>query len=123
MLGIGPRDNLMIYIYIFLPLVPSLTLKNVLNVAKKVKSWRLLAKHLIGEYSIYHGFHSRFTNLDEIQHVYMSDEASIEAVLEEFLTRNPSWRKLIWSLYNANEFQLAHQYRSYTEPVRGIMCV
>ena len=94
-----------------------------LNVAKKVKSWRLLAKHLIGEYSVYRGFHSRFTNLDEIQYEYVSDEVCLEAVLDEFLTRNSSWRKLIWSLYNANEFQRANQFRSYTEPVQGASCV
>ena len=92
-----------------------------MNVAKKVKNWQLLVKHLIGEYTIYRGFHYQFTNLDEIKHVYMSDEDSLKVVMETFLTRNSSRRRLIWSLYNADEYQLANQFRSYAEPVQGML--
>ena len=63
-------------------------------------------------------------DLDDIQQQYDSDENCLKAVVELFLKGfgrfiQPSWRAVIWCLSNANEFQLAEQIRSYTEPVQG----
>ena len=68
------------------------------------------------------GYDSR--ELDNIQRQYDSDEDGLKAVVERFfkvVSRlwQPSWRTVIWSLYSANEFQLAEQIRSYAEPVQG----
>ena len=63
--------------------------------------------------------------LDYIQEQYDFDEDCLKAVVERFLKggnllyKQPSWRAVIWCLYEANEFQLAEQIRSYAEPVQG----
>ena len=63
-------------------------------------------------------------NLDDIQRQYVSDEACLKAVVEDFLSgeglyEQPSWRAMIWSLYKANEIQLVENVRSFAEPVQG----
>ena len=94
---------------------PPLTLDNVLEVVKNVRSWRTLGEHI---YSI-------FSKLDTIQRQHVSDEACLKAVIEDFLSgksgryKQPSWRALIWTLYKANESQLAEHIISYAEPVQG----
>ena len=63
--------------------------------------------------------------MDDIQREHVSDEACLKAVIEDFLTQGkgyyaqPSWRALIWSLYQANEIQLAEHIRSFAEPAQG----
>ena len=94
------------------PALP-LMLENVFNVVKNVKSWRTLGQHIIYSFE-----------LDGIQRQYVSDEARLKAVVEDFLSgkglyRQPSWRTVIWSLYKANEIQLAEGIRSFAEPVQG----
>ena len=96
-----------------LSLAPPLTLDNVWNVVKNVRSWRTLGRHIY------------FSSLlDAIQRQHVSDEACLKAVIEKFLSgrgcyRQPSWRALIWSLYEMNELQLAEHIRSFAEPVQG----
>ena len=96
--------------------VPSLTLDNVWNVVKNVRSWRTLGQHIC--------YYDSFM-LNDIQRQHVSNEACIKAVIEGFLSdkvypyRQPSWRALIWSLYRSNEIQLAEHIRSFAEPVQG----
>ena len=87
-------------------------------VVKNVRSWRSVCKEMCGGM----GYSSR--ELTNIQQQYDSDEDRLKAVVERFLKgvsqfQQPSWRAVIWSLYKANEFQLAEQIRSYAEPVQG----
>ena len=94
---------------------PPLTLDNVWNVVKNVRSWRTLGEHVYSPFSFY---------LDDIQRQHVSDEACLKAVIEKFLSGQgryspPSWRALIWSLYVMNELQLAEHIRSFAEPVQG----
>ena len=96
-------------------LAPPLTLANVLDVVKNVRSWRTLGEHICSYFSSDLGY-------IELQHV--SGEACLKAVIEDFLNgksryRPPSWRAVIWSLYKANEIQLADNIRSFAKPVQG----
>ena len=95
------------------PALP-LTLDNVWNVVKNVRSWRTLGQHV-------YWFSS---GLGAIQRQHVSDEACLKTVIEDFLGgksryHQPSWRGLIWSLYQSNENQLAEHIRSCAEPVQG----
>ena len=96
------------------PALP-LTLDNILEVVKNVQSWHTLGQHIV----LYP------SKLDDIQRQHVSDEACLKAVIEGFLSskghyKQPSWRKVIWSLYKANEIQLAEHIRSFAEPVKGM---
>ena len=99
------------------PAAPPLTLENVLDVVKSVKSWRTLSQHI-------YPFSEQSFKLDDIQRQHVSDEACLKAVVEDFLSGKgwygqPSWRRLTWCLYRANESQLAERIRSFAEPVQG----
>ena len=109
------------FLYCIVPLIalspaPPLTLDNILNVVKNVRSWRTLGQLLCSYLS---------SELDDIQRQHVSDEACLKAVIEGFLSgkgdhyKQPSWRAIIWSLYRANEIQLAEHIRSFAEPVQG----
>ena len=80
---------------------------------KNVRSWRRLGEHIYSPLP------------DNIQRQHVSDEACLKAVIEHFLSgkslfyKQPSWRAIIWSLYKANEIQLAEHIRSFAEPVQG----
>ena len=114
-----------------LPVVPSLTSDTLLPLLKRVKNWRGLAKKLIRAYDKDdklppiprrgHSLHS----LDALQRRHGSDEDCLKAVIEVFLQgkgqyEQPSWRAVLWSLCNANEFQLAVNIKSYAEPLQGM---
>ena len=108
---------------------PPLTSDTLLSLLKGVKSWRKLAKQLLHAYDkddeyiiLPHSY-----NLDDLQHQHGSDEDCLKAVIEIFLQgkgqyKQPSWRAVLQSLFNANEFQLASSIKRYAEPVKGI-CV
>ena len=104
------------YIFLFDCPAPPLTLENVLDVVKNVKSWRTLGEQI-------YSFWDSSSKLNNIQHQHVSDEACLKAVVEDFLRGKgrykPSWRAVIWSLYKANEIQLAEHIRSFAEPVQG----
>ena len=110
------------------PVAPPLTLENVMSVVKGVKRWRTLAKQLVWAYDKdderVRGVHGA-VDLDALQRQHGSDQNCIIAVLERFLEggagwyQQPTWRAIIFSLYKANETQLADQFRSYAEPVKG----
>ena len=84
-----------------------------MSAVKGVKRWQTLAKHLV--YPV---------NPDAIQLQYDSDEDCIKAVVTRFVDEGSlaTWRRVIWSLYEANEIQLADQIRSYGErlPLKGV---
>ena len=69
------------------------------------------------------------TNLDRIRDTHDSDEARLREVVEEFLTGTgslswmgpPTWRRVIWALYCAEEIDKAQQIRSYAEPLQGML--
>ena len=95
------------------PALP-LTFENVFNIVKNVKNWRILGGHMYYDSS----------KLDDIQHRHVSDEACLKSIVEDFVGgggqyKQPSWRAVIWSLYKANEIQLAEHIRSFAEPVQG----
>ena len=84
---------------------------------KNVRSWRTLSRHIY----LYDS-----SKLDDIQHQHVSDEACLKAVIEGFLSgkgyryKQLSWRAVIWSLYEANEIQLAEHIRSFAEQMQGM---
>ena len=93
---------------------PPLTLDNVLNAVKNVQDWRPLCEAAMFDYVP-----------DEIQSQHDSDEDCLKDLVERFLRdesllyKKPSWRVVIWCLYEAKEIQLAEQIRSYAEGVQG----
>ena len=93
---------------------PPLTLDNVLNVVKNVQDWRPLCTAMFD-----------FYEQDEIQRQHYSAEDCLKDLVERFLRgrsalyKKPSWRAVIWCLYEAKEIQLAEQIRSYAEGVQG----
>ena len=86
---------------------PPLTLENVLKAVEGVKVWDDLR---------------RWFGLRIRRQQYNSDEAFFKGVVEKFLLGEgdqPSWRRVIWSLYLAGEVDLADKIRSFAEPVQG----
>ena len=110
------KAKTLLSLFLSLPPAPPLTLDNILNVVKNVRSWRTLGQYIYSYSS---------SDLDAIQQLHASDEACLKDVIEGFLSgkgdryRQLSWRALIWSLYKANEIQLAEHVRSFAEPVQG----
>ena len=105
------------------------------TLVREVKSWRKLAKELVLAYDqdddqedVLIRFLD-FTDLDALQHQLGSDEECLKSVIEKFLQgkggryKQPSWRAVIWSLYKANEIQLASHIKSYGEPLQGVCIV
>ena len=92
---------------------PPLTLDNVLNVVKNVQDRRPLCEAMFGYIP------------DVIQRQHDSDEDCLKEVVERFLRgeslryNKPSWRVVIWCLYEVKEIQLAEQIKSYAEGVQG----
>ena len=84
-----------------------------LNVVKNVQDWHPLCWAML------------HYDPGIIQSQHDSDEDCLKDVVERFLRggsalyKKPSWRAVIWSLYNAEEIQLAEQIRSYAEGVQG----
>ena len=101
--------------YVLSSPAPPLTLDNILEAVKNVQSWCTLGECIYSPLS---------SELDAIQRQHISDEACLKAVIEGFLSDKgcykPSWRAVIWSLYEANEIQLAEHSRSFAEPVKGM---
>ena len=90
--------------------------------AVKGVHWRTLGRGLIiDDYDIDEIF-SDYTLLDEINDKYETDGARFGVVVEKFLSSpQPSWRKVIWALYQANAVDLADRIRSYAEPLEGAL--
>ena len=107
---------------------PPLTLENVMSVVKGVRNWRTLAKHLVLGYDKDVDEDRQCdTDLDALQREHGSDEDCLKIVMNQFLLgeyRQVKWRAVIWSLYKANEIQLADQIRSYGEQLEGVcLCI
>ena len=63
------------------------------------------------------------TTLDDINDVFETDEARLEAVVKYFFcnTRSRPWRRVLWSLCQVNPDYLADpEIKSYAEPLEGI---
>ena len=108
---------------------PPLTTDTLLPLLTEVKSWRNLAKGLIHSHDKDSSIHSFYSvDLDALQRHHGSGEECLKSVIEIFLRgkggrhKQPSWRAVIWSLYKANEIQLASHIKSYGEPLQG-MCI
>ena len=105
------------------------------TVVREVKSWRKLAKELVYAYDQGNDQHSyvkylqNSTDLDALQRQHGSDKECLKFVIEKFLQgkggryKQSSWRAVIWSLYKANEIQLASHIKSYGEPLQGVCAV
>ena len=99
---------------------PPLTLDNVSEAVKIVRSWRKLAEELMGWID-----HERYAKkkLDAIQRQHVSDEACLKAVLESFLLGEglyqPSWRSVIHVLHHADESHLAEKIKTNAEAHQG----
>ena len=97
-----------------------------MSVVKGVRRWRTLAKHIVWAYDTckYMRLLPESTDLDALQREHGSDEDCLKAVVSKFLQGEgqyrASWRGVIWSLYEANEIQLANQIRSYGERLEGV---
>ena len=109
---------------------PPLTLDVLLPLLKGVKSWRKLARQLLYTYDKetrrrFHKYEFPLHNLDNLQLKWGTDEDCLKAVIEIFLQergryRQPSWRAVVRSLYNAEELQLAASIKSYAELLQGV---
>ena len=68
-------------------------------------------------------------DLDALQCQHGSDEECLKYVIEKFLRGKigyydiPTWRAVIWALYNANEIEIASNIKSYAEPLQGTTCM
>ena len=112
-----------------LSVAPSLTVENVMTVVKGVRNWRATAKRLLGN-AYDKGDNmviSPGTDLDDLQRRHGSDEDCLREVVKIFLQGGgryghpTSWRVVIGSLYQSDELHLARQYRSYCEPLTGVL--
>ena len=98
---------------------PPLSLENVYEAVKRVKKWRRLGDVFLLSDS----------RLNAISDQHGSDkEACLKAVIETFLrgegAYQPSWRAVIWALYEAGENHIAHDIITYAEPVQSeCVCV
>ena len=102
---------------------PPLTYDSVINVLDGV-NWRTLCDGLYPERSLCIETDERiYVSMSEyIQAKHQSDEACLKALVEEFLADNrPSWRKLIWALYESHYVHHAEKIRSYAEPLKGVL--
>ena len=96
---------------------PPLTRDNILKALEGVRNLIDLSDQLLGTF---------------FGVLYDSYEAHLAAIVDHFLQgkglHQPSWRRVIYSLDEAGEIQLADKIRSFAEPVQGewtslFMCV
>jgi hypothetical protein len=101
------------------PALP-LTVDNVFEVVKTVRSWRELAKGLLFWYDVDSDDRKK---LDVLKHQHISDEARRKAVVEAFLLGQgryqPSWRILIHRLHQAEQSHMAEKIKTNAEPQQG----
>ena len=101
---------------------PPLTLDNVFVAVKTVRSWRELAKGLMGW--IDYGWDKEGQKkLAAIQRQHVSDEARLKAVLQSFHLGEgdyqPSGRRVIHALHCAGESHLAEKIKTNAELHQG----
>ena len=102
------------------PALP-LMFDNVFEAVKTVRlSWRELAKVLLDWDNFYSNDRKK---LDAIERQHVSDEACLKAVVEVFLLGEgdyqPSWRRLIYRLYWAEQSHVAEKIKANAEPHQG----
>ena len=83
-----------------------------------MRNWGELARVLMGWY----GSEGR-KKLDAIERQHTSNNARLKAVVEAFLLgerhHGPSWRKVIYALYEAGETNMAETIKTNAEPQQG----
>ena len=97
-----------------------------MSVVQGVERWQTLAKQLVWAHDKDDVFRDPGdVDLDVLQHQHGSDQDCLKAIVKCFLEgrcgryKQPTWRAIIYSLYGARETQLADQFWSYAEPVKG----
>ena len=94
---------------------PPLTVENVfkhMNV-QEVKNWRMVGILLLS---------LNEAKVQAIEREYSSNEDRMRAVVQQWLEGggfSQSWRRLVWSLDQAGDIQVADPIRGFTEPPRG----
>ena len=68
-----------------------------------------------------------YPKLDEIEQLYQSDDDRLRAVIEcwmqgDGVDEQPSWRRIVWALDDADETRIADNIRHFAEPVSGKSC-
>ena len=81
-------------------------------------NWRTLGKRLL----LYD-----YSKLNEIEQLYQSDDDRLRAVIERWMQgdredEQPSWRRIVWALDDADETRIADNIRHFAEPVSGKSC-
>ena len=83
---------------------PPLTVDNVMKAVVGVKNWR--------------GF------ISFVGGIYNPNEVHLKDIVQQFILgegrHQPSWRRVIRALDEANEIHIADQIRHYGEPVQGV---
>ena len=89
---------------------------------KTVRSWKELARGLMG-WPDYDWDMKGEKKLAAIQRQHVTDEARLKAVVESFLLGEgryqPSWRRVIHVLHQADESHLAEKIKTNAEPHQG----
>ena len=84
---------------------PPLTVNNIVKAVEEVKNWNKFIYHLRGYY-----IPTDVTCLKNIVHQFIQGKDHYQ----------PSWRRVIYALDEANEIHVADQIRHYGEPVQGV---
>ena len=79
-------------------------------------NWRTLGEKLLPS-----------SKVDEIEQLYQSDDDRLRAVIECWIQgdgwdEQPSWRRIIYELDDADETRIADNIRHFAEPVSGKSC-
>ena len=94
---------------------PPLTVENVFKYlpVQQVKNWRRVGELLLSDIDN--------TKVQAIEREYSSNEERMRAVMQQWLEGGLPrlWRRLVWSLDQAGDIQVADPIRGFAEPPRG----
>ena len=90
-------------------------------------NWRTLGKRLLHLDHEVQGGQIIYPKVDEIEQLYQSDDDRLRAMIECWIQgdgedEQPSWRRIIYELDNADEMRIADNIRHFAEPVSGKSC-
>ena len=107
---------------------PPLTVDSVLTAVQGVH-WRTLGEVLLAEYYTVLGYipYGAESKLKVIEGQHQSDADRLHAVVTTWvqgggLDKEPSWRRLIWTLDHIKMTSYADNIRHFAEPVLGKSC-
>ena len=100
---------------------PPLTVDTVLTAVQGV-NWRTLGEKLLPVEI--QGTRLIYPKVDKIERLHQSDGDCLRAVVECWMQgegkhEEPSWRRIIWELDDANETRTADNIRIFAESVQG----